>query len=635
MCSPKLPRPRAPLPVAFVALALSFAASLAAQVVPAPRSLSVEPGSVSAARAVCEVDDFAPAVTAFAAAVEDFGCDGFTVASQATNDTRVVFVRADDARRVGEEWHRISADPNGLVVEAASARGVARAAATLLQLVEVVDGVATWPRLELEDAPDLPFRCFMVDIGRNPHRPQTLRRIVDACWFYKVGYLQLHLTDDQLFSWPSRAFPKLLDERSGWTWEDFVALEAYSQARGVTIVPEIDVPAHSSILRGRYPEVFGETPSDLATLPQATEGMQRLLAELLEVFRATPYVHIGGDEAYGVPLPAQRAFLNRLNRFVREHGRRSIVWEGPELGEGDDKVDTDVIHVNWRTIEAPAQRMLEAGYEVVHASWDPMYVVDHYPRTMFTAVPVRRCYEWDRRRFAHVDPGMPTFLEPHVTDTNDGILGFLMAWWEGREENVLPLCVPRLAAVASAAWNRDGERDFASFEQRQRRLLPRYERLAGADLGRTPFADASSQVDNLAWRGAVTVSTGASQPVFGPERLTNGIPDRFDHFLGYPTQPVPLEITIELPRPADVGRVVVHERAIGESHELYELLTSPDGVAWQKVGETEKGSRGDRTFVEHRFEPRPVRFLRIRTRGCHGLTFPSFSRLSEVEAFAR
>ena len=54
----------------------------------------------------------------------------------------------------------------------------------------------------------------------------------------------LHLTDDQLFSWPSRAFPKLSGERAGWTVDDFMALEAYSQARGVTIIPELDVSSN-------------------------------------------------------------------------------------------------------------------------------------------------------------------------------------------------------------------------------------------------------------------------------------------------------------------------------------------------------------------------------------------------------
>ena len=65
----------------------------------------------------------------------------------------------------------------------------------------------------------------------------------------------------------------------------------------------------------------------------------------------------------------------------------------------------------------------DAGYDVVSAPWDPMYIVDHYPRTMFTAVGVRECFEWDPRLFKHVDPSMPTFGAPHVTQSDAGIVG--------------------------------------------------------------------------------------------------------------------------------------------------------------------------------------------------------------------
>ncbi|MCK5940787.1 MAG: family 20 glycosylhydrolase [Planctomycetes bacterium] len=616
------------LALAVVALAAGAEAQL--PVVPRPRQVVRGEGAV-------EIRQLAPEQAALAATSEAFADAlrrvGARLQPEAADGQRVAFRLEADVG--GPEWYRIAPDERGLVVTASTSEGAARAAATLLQLADVVDGVATVPRVAITDEPALPFRGFMVDMGRNPHGPEVLRQVVDACWFYKVRYLQLHLTDDQLFSWPSRAYPKLHDERSGWTWDAFVALEAYSQARGVTIVPEIDVPAHSTILRQRYPDVFGASPKDLATSASATAGMQTLLTELMEVFAATPYVHIGGDEAYGVAEDDQRDFVNRLARFVKSNGRRAMAWEGPRLGEGEHKVDTDVLHVNWRTVDFPAQQMLDAGYQVVHAAWDPMYIVDHYPRTMFTAVPVERCYGWDPQVFRHVNHGMPTFANPHRTSTADGIVGFLMPWWEGRQQNVFSLCVPRLAAVAAAAWNPDGERDFAGFERRQQRLLRRCAVIAGAELARVPFADPASQRDNLAYRGTVTVSAGASQPVFGPQRLTNGIPDRFDHFLGYPTQPEPLVITIELPRAATVGRVVVHERAVGGSHEVYELLVSVDGSAWQRVGAAGEGSRGEQRFVEHRFEPREVRYLRIDTRGCHGLTFPSFSRLSEVQAYAQ
>jgi hexosaminidase len=198
----------------------------------------------------------------------------------------------------------------------------------------------------------------------------------------------------------------------------------------------------------------------------------------------------------------------------------------------------------------------------------------------------------------------------------------------------MPLCLHRLTAVASAAWNRKGENDFGDYQKRQARTLPILQKIAGIKLPATPFADPESQKENLAYRAKVTPSDGASQPHFGPTRLTNGIPDRFDHFLGFPTQPDPLEILIELRKAATVGRVAVYERAVGKSHEIYDVLVSSDGKKFEQVGSAKEGTRGDKDHVEHRFAPRGIRFIKIVTQGCHGLTFPSFSRLSEVMAFS-
>jgi len=529
--------------------------------------------------------------------------------------------------------YRISARDLRIRVEAEESTGAAQAAASLLQLARIDDSGVSWPVTKISDRPDCSYRSFMVDMGRNPHSPEALRDVVDMCWFYKVNYLQLHLADDQLCSWPSRAFPKLQSSNAGWHWEDFVKLEAYSQARGVTIIPELDVPAHSTLLRKNYPEVFGETPEELARNTEARKGIEQLLLEMTSVFQSTPFVHIGGDEAYGVAQILQRDLINHLNRFVKKLRKRTIVWEGPGLGQGGNKVDEDVIHVNWRTINFPARDMLKAGYEVVNASWDPLYVVDHYPRTMFTAVEVKRCYEWDRRVFAHVNPGIPTFAKPHRVESGKGILGFCMPWWEGREENLVPLCLPRLAAVSCAAWNRKGELDFASFQRRNELAMARFRKLTGIPATTVPKAAEVTPKGNLAFGRPVRVSIGSTQPPFGPERLTNGITDRFDHFLGYPTAPEPLEIVIELAAAAEISRIVVYETAVGQSYEEYRVEVSEDGKHFVQVGQAGKGTRDQCDHVVHEFPAQEAGHLRIVTRGCQDFVFSSFSRLTEVQVF--
>lgn len=195
--------------------------------------------------------------------------------------------------------------------------------------------------------------------------------------------------------------------------------------------------------------------------------------------------------------------------------------------------------------------------------------------------------------------------------------------------------MPRIAAVASAAWNRQGENDFARFEERYEETVSTLETFSGFSLPEIPFADPESQKDNHAYRAKVAPSAGSSQPHFGPARLTNGIPDPFDHFLGFPTQPEPLEILIELNEPAEVGRITVHERAIGKSYGIYDILISEDGETFYEIGKAHEGTRGDQSYVEHRFPAREIESIKIITQGCHGLTFPSFSRLSELTAYTK
>lgn len=574
-----------------------------------------------------------PQVEAFVAALGRLGVEGVTIAGSDDEGAGVTFALVEGRT---PESYRVEVVRGRVEVRAADTAGAAHAAADLLRRAHIGGGEASWQTGAWQEAPDFPYRSFLVDMGRNPHSPATLRHVVDMLWFYRGNYLQLHLTDDQLVSWPSEVFPEIYSANAGWTKDEFRALEAYSQARGVTLVPELEVPGHSSLLRHRRPEVFGKEPLELATSPAAQEGVETLIAEMLEVFRATPYMHIGADEVVGVPQEAQREFINRLDRFVRGLGRTTVVWEGPGLGTGDNKVSEQVVHMAWESIYFPMPAMVAAGYQVVNAAWDPFYVVDHYPRNNFTGVPVDLCYHADFRRMKAVHPGMPSFHEPQWLENTDRVLGFCMPWWEGREQNLLPLCLKRFAAAATRAWDYDSELSFEDHAAREERLLPRLQVISGFELPPMPRADPAEAraSGNLAFGGRVTPSTGAHQPHFVPARLTNGITDPLDLFLGYPTKPTPLVIDIELPARAKVARIRIHEIAVDRSWENYRLFVSTDGVEFEQVGQTAPGARGEERFVDHRFAQRTVHTIRIETQGCEEFTFPSFSRLSEVEAFA-
>jgi len=561
---------------------------------------------------------------------------GFAGALEMLANTDMRFVDQTDAadlvvvveRALAADAYILRIRADGVQIEASSLKGITHATATLLQLIGQYSDTAI-PALEIRDEPVCSYRNFMVDLGRNPHSLESLKETLDLLWFYKVDSMQLHLTDDQRFAFPSKAYPKLITERGKITWEQFAELERYAQVRGVAIIPELEVPGHSGIVRRTYPEVFGKSATDLATLETARQGIKTLLDEMIELFPSSPYVHIGGDEADGVPVELQRALINDLHAHLKAKGKQTVVWEGPPLGEGDNKVNTEVIHLNWRTINFPADKMLAAGYRVVNASWAPLYIVDHYPRTNLTVASPQYVFETLRlTKFQHFNPGMPTFARPVVTERSDQLIGFCMPWWEGRDENYARMCFSRVIPMAEVAWNHDQERDYQDFASRstateavrQRAFYPvdivcdglavpedgvfhdqtqvsldkgdrsgeiRYTLHGGKPRANSTLYQEPLSIDrstivraalfengrqishdsrrmltcvtpvmNLALGKPVTSNRTSGSP-FSIGRLTDGGTGVLDYYLGYPSEPEPVEVTVDLGESKMVNRITI------------------------------------------------------------------------------
>ncbi|MCR9200162.1 MAG: family 20 glycosylhydrolase [Planctomycetaceae bacterium] len=621
---------------------------------------------------------------------------------------QVRLVKADPASLVLEqdeslaaEAYRLTVTDKGIRIAASSQKGLAHGTATLLQLMGTHGG--TLPTLTVEDAPQAAYRNFMIDMGRNPHSVALLKETIDLLWFYRIDSVHLHLTDDQRFAFPSTAFPKLSDGLI--SVDEFRELEAYAVARGVTIIPELEVPGHSGILRSKYPEVFGKGPADLATSETALRGIKTLLDEMMDVFASSPYIHIGGDEAFGVPEEPQRDLINKLHAYLKSKGRQTMVWEGPRPGRGENKVHEDVIHVNWRTINYPADQMLKDGYRVVNAAWDPLYIVDHYPRINFTMTSPQHIYETLKlTRFKHVNPGIRTYAQPVDVEQTERLIGFCMPWWEGREANFFAQNVPRLIPFAEIAWNPDVQRDYDEFAARTsateatRRAAFYPVTIKASDLvvpadgvfhnqttvtlssvrdpaeirytldGSLPSASSSvyqqpltltksatvraalfvdgqpvghgsrlnltgvEPVENLALGRPVT-SSRSSGPPFSVQRVTDGGTHFLDFYLGYPADPDPVLITIDLEQPQQINRVVVHAFAVSNSFEKYSVEVSTDGRSFEPVASRQERPEKEQRVMEHSFSPRQARYVRIRSLGNKGYVFDSFSKIVEVQVF--
>lgn len=291
-----------------------------------------------------------------------------------------------------------------ITVRGGDASGVAMGTTTLLQALRPDGRAPSVPKLVIRDKPAYPYVGAMLDVARKPYSLETLRQCVQTCLFYKIRYLHLHMSDENAWTFPSTAFPQLGSTNVAWAGgekptvyplKDLRELVAFADARGVTLVPELEVPGHSGALRGCLPEAFSYRDASgklvgLGVVNMASEkalaALDTIIGEMADVFRSSPYIHLGSDEASigGIEempevkevtarekLPYPHAvfnyFLHRLHGIVRKHGKQMIVWEGAPVGP--NPLPKDVIFMPWVGHSDAAKDLVADGYRVINAPW--------------------------------------------------------------------------------------------------------------------------------------------------------------------------------------------------------------------------------------------------------------------------
>jgi hexosaminidase len=269
-------------------------------------------------------------------------------------------VRAD-GRSLAEadERYELVVGPADVRVLAVTREGAHRALTTLRQLVSaaVVEDSADLPLVALVDGPRFAWRGLSLDVVRTFHGPETVRRVIDMCSLYKLNVLHLHLTDDQGWRFEVPSWPLLAEvggagavgDRPGghFTRDDIAGLVAYAAERFVTIVPEVDLPGHAQAIFRAYPELApAETPESAAaaaagfamgTLDLDRGPTRRFLDDVIaaaaEQFGTSAWIHVGGDEAFGMAREDHAAFVEAAMDAVRRHGRHPLGWQ--EAGRSD------------------------------------------------------------------------------------------------------------------------------------------------------------------------------------------------------------------------------------------------------------------------------------------------------------
>jgi hexosaminidase len=245
---------------------------------------------------------------------------------------------------LGQEGYTLDSDATSVVIRAHTADGLFHGVQTLRQLLptQVEDrtrqpGISwTVPAVSITDAPRYSYRGVMIDVARHFYSVADIERVIDQAAMYKLNVLHLHLSDDQGWRIAIGAYPDLtavgasFDGRPGYyTQAQYKAIVAYAAARYITVIPEIDGPAHTTAAATAM--ATGHDPADIAIDPSApadNANVQKFLTTVIGEITAMspgPYFHIGGDES-SLPPGQYDHWVTSAASAASADGKTAIGW---------------------------------------------------------------------------------------------------------------------------------------------------------------------------------------------------------------------------------------------------------------------------------------------------------------------
>ncbi len=404
-----------------------------------------------------------------------------------------------------DESYSLTVTPQSAKLIAATDVGAMHGMETLLQLAGNAGGACVLPAVTIEDSPRFRWRGFMLDTSRHFEPEPVILRQLDAMAVAKLNVFHWHLSDDQGFRAESLVFPRLTGAASDgdfYTQAQMREVVAYAAARGIRVVPEFDMPGHTSSWIVAYPSigsekidalptVFGIPVAELDPSQEATfKFINKFVGEMSAIF-PDQYFHIGGDETEGkgwlanprvtafmqkkgfkTPGELQAYFNQRLLPILEKHGKRMVGWDeilAPTLPK-------DIVVESWRGVDSLAAGAKQ-GYDGILAA--PYYLdAEKTSAQMFLADPIPA----------------DTTLSP---DEQGRILGGEAAMWAEQinAQSVDSRVWPRTLTVAERLWSPREDRDVPDMYARLRRTS-----LELSNLGVEHLSGPQAMRDSLAER---------------------------------------------------------------------------------------------------------------------------------------
>jgi hexosaminidase len=395
-----------------------------------------------------------------------------------------------EIQELGEdESYVLEIGADGAKLTAPTPLGTLHGLQTFLQLVDAgPDGFAV-PAVTIRDTPRFPWRGMMIDVSRHFVPLDVLKRNIDGMEAVKMNVFHWHLSENQGFRIESKKFPKLHEMGSDgmfYTQDEARELINYARERGIRVVPEFDMPGHSTAWFVGYPELASASgpyeierkwgifdPAMDPTNEKTYKFLDELIAEMTKLF-PDHYFHIGGDEVNGKQWAAnakiqqfmkshdlksnealQAYFSQRVQKLVTKHGKAVVGWDEVFI----PGVPKDIVIQSWRGAASLAQAASQ-GYQGILSNG---YYLD---------------LGWSTARHYAVDPlgGAAANLTP---DQQKLILGGESCMWSEyvNAENIDSRIWPRNAAIAERLWSPQSVTDPASMYARMHVISARLELL--------------------------------------------------------------------------------------------------------------------------------------------------------------
>jgi hexosaminidase len=442
---------------------------------------------------------------------------------------RITLALDQSLARLGDEGYRLTVNADEVAIRAAKPSGILHGSQTLRQLLppdifrRAQTSAASWaiPAVEIEDRPSFGWRGSHLDVGRHFMPKEFIFKHIDLLALHKFNVFHWHLTEDQGWRIEIKKYPKLT-EVGAWrkdtmtpprtndpakrkftgkphggfyTQDEVREVVCYAADRGITVLPEIEMPGHAMAAIAAYPELgntgkpievltyYGVTEQVLGVTDNVLRFFEDVLDEVLEVF-PSKFIHVGGDECpktewRRTPSAQDRMkqeglknedelqswFIRHFDSWLAKRGRRLVGWD--EILEGGLAPGATVM--SWRG-EAGGIAAAKAGHDVVMAPEKPTYL-DHSQSELPTEPQGHGGHNSLEDVYAYKP--VPKELSAEEAKHVLGAQGQIWTEYMPDPKSVEYMAWPRLIALAEVLWSPAETRDLASFKSRLETHLKR------------------------------------------------------------------------------------------------------------------------------------------------------------------